>query len=79
MIENFLYTALIFYLAATISVITVPPILAMALQGVEGLKDLWYDIKDKIYFTDIVIPVFLQVTVVLIIIFLVKMLIYNIT
>ena len=79
MIENFLCTALVFYLAAAISLFTVPPILAMAFQGVEGLKDIWYDIKDKTYFTDIVIPVFLQVTVVLIIIFLIKMLIYNIT
>lgn len=71
MIENFLETALLVYLIFIIVIFTLPPLIGLAVNGIEGLKDFVNMLKDKYYYIYVVKPVFILVTFANIIAFLI--------
>ena len=72
MAEKILDNTLLIYLLVTIIAFTVPLIISMFFDGIEGLKDWCYDIKYKTYYINTVIPAFMLTTLILIIIFLIN-------
>ena len=71
MIEIILDVVLLVYLTTFIVIFTFPPIIGMAVNGIEGLKDMWDMIKDKDYYIHVVKPVFIMITFMMIVGFLI--------
>lgn len=62
MIEKILDVALWVYTVYIIVIFTAPPIIGIAVNGIEGLKDMLNMIKDKDYYIHVAIPVIILVT-----------------
>lgn len=73
MIENCLTVILLVYSAATILLLTLPPVLGLAFDGVEGLKDGLHMLVEKTYYSDTVIHTFALITYATILAFLIAM------
>ena len=80
MIEIFLCVILLFYSSATILLLTVPLVLGIIFDGIEGLKDGLHMLVEKSYYSNIVIPTFALITYAIILKFLIAMFIisYNV-
>ena len=73
MIEKYLCVILLVYSAATILLLTLPLILGIVLDGIEGLKHGLHMLVEKEYYSDTVIPTFAMITYAIILAFLIAM------
>ena len=73
MIEKCLCVILLVYSAATILLLTLPPVLGIVFDGIEGLKDGLHKLVEKAYYSDTVIPTFALITYATILAFLIAM------
>ena len=71
MIEKYLCVILLAYSAATILLLTLPLVLGIVFDGIEGLKDGLHMLVEKAYYSDIVIPTFALITYAIILAFLI--------
>ena len=73
MIEKYLCVILLVYSAATILLLTLPPVLGIVFDGIEGLKNGLHMFVEKEYYSDTVIPTFALITYATILAFLIAM------
>ena len=73
MIEKYLCVILLVYSATTILLLTLPPVLGVVFNGIEGLKDGLHMFVEKAYYSDTVIPTFALITYATILAFLIAM------
>ena len=73
MIEKYLCVILLVYSAATILLFTLPLVLGIVFDGIEGLKDGLHMLVEKAYYLDTVIPTFALITYATILAFLIAM------
>ena len=78
MIEKILEIVLLVYFTFFIVAFTIPLIIGLSIDGIEGLKDMFDMLKDKDYYLNVVKPVFIFVSYAIIIAFLIVFLIIKI-
>ena len=73
MIEKYLCVILLVYSVATILLLTLPLVLNIVFDGIEGLKSGLHMLVEKEYYSDIVIPTFALIAYATILAFLIYM------
>ena len=71
MIEKYLCVILLVYSSVTILLFTLPLVLGIVFDGIEGLKDGLHMLVEKEYYSDTVIPTFALITYATILAFLI--------
>ena len=73
MIEKYLCVILLVYSVATLVLLTLPPVLGIVFDGIQGLKYSLHMLVEKEYYSDIVIPTFALIAYATILAFLIYM------